>query len=508
MRRHRAVAACLLTLVLGSSVAVWQAVRATRSEQRARASERQALISAQKAAASNQEALASAKDADAASHLILKTLRDFDPGVSGRAFQKDDFQRELLLRVRTYPGSPMRKADMLMEIAVSMSGDDKVATEQAGVDLAATVLPPDDAHLWRMRHSLAVTKATIDPYRERGLAELRVLFTEVCARAGADHRSSVRCGFDLGQALFRLGRPEEAVPLLAKAERAARDTPQHFSPSELMSFRMGQAELLKSLGRIEEALALGRENVRFAQTERGPRHRATGAALLTHARLCGTARLHDEAASMARKAMDVFLVCMGPLDESYLQALDFTLAMLTVKKDTEGALALHQEVTTMYDQKVGAAHPSTAARQAAWISALAQTGRKEEAQQKADAWLARLHKPGQPLPAVCEKPLHLRNRLLIEAKQWARAEAGMRDLQLLLKAHRPADAQRWEDLDALGYVLFRQNKHAEAAATMEKVLATLEKAPESDRRTHHLPLVRQQLERVRAAMKQSQPPQA
>jgi tetratricopeptide (TPR) repeat protein len=483
-RRHRtlAVAAgvCLLAVVAGSSVAVWQAVRATRSEARA---------------------IANAQDADAAMRMIMESLRDFDPTKKGRAVTREDLSRELVRRVKQFSGDPVRKADMLLSLAAITRGEETLKVLDEALALAKPVLAADDPKLWQVRFARAWREANHNhPERiQEGIDELRELLPWARAHFGERDFRTVRCGYELGRGLSITGRGEEALGLLAQACEDIRRDPGVASSGERSFFRMDYAGALFQTGRKAEALAMSRENVRIMVAEHGAGFYDTGRAMFRHAGLCRDAGELTEATEAARRALEGFLASVGPLDDMYGMTLDLLLDLLRQQDDTEGQLALRRDVLRAHDDKLGPKHGRTLQRAAEYQGTLIAAKRPDEADKLATSWLERRRTPEGAIPADCEQLLRPHIGVLRGSAQWPRAEAALRDLIALVERARPEDLQRWGDMDNLGEVLNQQHKFAEAIPVLEQSIAGLEKAKDDAVKRLHLPQAKRRLETARSS---------
>lgn len=483
-RRHRSLAVaavvCLLAIIAGSSVAVWQAVRATRSEARA---------------------VANAQDADAAMRVVMESLRDFDPTKKGRAFNREELSRELVRRVKHFSGDPVRKADMLLSLATITRGEETIKVLDEALALARPALAADDPKLWQFRFALAWRGANQNhPERiQQGVDELRELLPWARAHFGEEDSRTVRCGYELGRGLGVAGRWQEALDLLAQACETLKSHPGLMSSGERSFFRMDYAGALFKTGHAAEALDTSRENVRLMVEEQGEKFYDTARAMFRHAGLCRDAGELSEAAASARRALGSFLASVGPLDTMYDETLDLLLAVLTQQQDTEGLLALHRDVLRVHDEKLGPMNKRTSQRAAEYEAALVAAKRLDEADKLATGWLSRRRTPEGAIPADCEQLLRPHIGVLRGTAQWPRAEAALRDLIALVEHARPDDVQRWGDTDNLGDVLNQQHKFAEAIPVLEKSIAALEKTKDDDAvKRLHLPQARRRLERARS----------
>lgn len=494
-RRHKTAVAAALTagtaLVIGITVSAWQAVRATHALKAAEAS-------AAKAEASAAEAGRQLVDADAATRVMLDTVSSLASSKSGRPLAREELLRELVKRARAFPGSALSKSRLLSAVCDVAPPEERLDMRRQALELAEPHLSPDDPQLWNLRYEVARQKASQADHRSEGIAELRQVVEWNRRHFGPGHGQTVRAVFALGRSLIGSEETGESVELLAEVNRIVRLKPGSFTPGSRIGYMAEYARALFTANRQEEALELGRENIRLALAELGADSFETARALMPHAKLCQSAKIDNEAAMTARQALDIFWKTAGPLAPDAGSALNMLLEIRRGRQDTAGVLALHQDAVREFDIQLGPSHKSTVARVAAYSRALTDAGRLQEADELDAGWLKRLRLPDGALAAEAEEILRAHAEVLKKLPDMARAGTALQELVNLVEKLRPDDLQRFAYKSDLADVLIRQGRAAEAEPLLHAVITALEEAADRKHKvvTTHLPLAKKRLQKA------------
>lgn len=467
VRRHRAAAVAIvisfLAIVTGSSVAVWQAVLAKQAQQ---AAEQHAA-----------EARRQSADADQATKVILGTLSSLMSFGAPPTIEREELVSEILERVRTFQGGPLRKARMLSQLAISVSASDAVPLRVQALALAEPQLAPDDPELWTYRYKLAHARAMEGTQRKQALPEMLQALDWHRAHLGPHHPTPAHMSLECAYHCFLDSQHEQALELFSAGFAAPSNHLDAGPRRPPVFYRAYYAQTLDKVGRHDEALALGRENTRIALEELqiSPFY-GGGRALLVHGRVLNDNQLLDEAITAAQQALDAFFGSAGPLDPAVSETVQFLYILYDKKKDVEGNLGMMRDVMREFDAQLGPAHVETSRRVKSYSIALVNAGRADEADKLNTNWLQRVRHNDGTLPDVSEEVLRGHGDMLRATEQWARAEAVLRELLALIKRTRPDSARFWGDQSDLGNVLLKQGRKAEGRPLLEEAVAGLEKS--------------------------------
>ena len=484
VRRHRAAAAAIAVsfaaIVTGSTVAVWQAVRA-----------QQALRVAERNAA---EARRQTADADQATRVILGTLSGLTEFGAPPTIEREAMMSQILDRVKAFRGDPLRKALMLSQLAVSAEARTAISLHAEALALAQPVLSADAPELWLYRYHLARAKAVEGRHISEALAEMLKIMEWHRAHLGALHPTTTAICLECAYHSYYAGQHERAVELFTAGFEAPPNHLDAVPRRPPIFYRATFAAALDKVGRHQEALALGRANARITVEElKGSPFYGGGRALLVHARVLRVNRLFDEALVGARQALDAFLNSAGPLDSYVNDAVLLMESLYADKKEKHGKMPLLKDLVREFDSRLGPGHPATSQRVKTYSIALVSAGRAEEADSLCTDWLRRVRLPDGTLPAVAEEVLRGHGDMLRATQQWPRAEAALRELLEMMNRFRPNTARLWGDQSDLGNIVLQQGRKAEAATVLEEAVRGLEKATPGYERNYLLPRAQKRL---------------
>lgn len=484
MRRHRAAAAAIgisfAAIVTGSSVAVWQAVLAKKAQ---KAAEQHAA-----------EALRQTADADQATRVILGTLSGLSEFGAPPTIEREALMSQILDRVKAFQGDPLRKAQMLSQLAASAEARTAISLRAEALALVQPVLSADAPELWLYRYDLARAKAIEGRQRTEALAEMLEIIEWHRAHLGALHPTTVNICLECAYHSHHAGQHEQAVELFTAGFAAPPNHLDAVPRRPPIFYRATFAAALDKVGRHEEALALGRANARIALEEiQASPFYGGGRALLVHARVLRANRLFDEALFTARQALDAFLNSAGPLDSYVTDAVLLMESLYSDKKEKHGKMPLLKDLVREFDSRLGPGHIATSRRVKTYSIALVSAGQSEEADKLCIDWLRRVRLPDGTLPAVAEEVLRGHGDMLRATQQWPRAEAALRELLEMMNRFRPNTARLWGDQSDLGNILLQQGRKTEAETVLEEAVRGLEKATPGHERNYLLPRAKNRL---------------
>ncbi len=472
-----------LSLVVGTVVSVWQAVKATEA---------------------GKEAFRQKAEAEAISQLVLNTVNEMLPSSGSRVKDVQNLRQMLTDRIIAYKGSPEHKAQLLSGLSLQAGKE----AEQVFEDVLAQLkqrLPADDKTLWRLRANLALWRvSTGSMLRPAIIAELRAI--RAWQRVHLPERDFDRISVQLYLAdKLSVGEDkaeqQEAVTLLEETLRLGRDHPG-LDPSYVVRFRFDYAMALFRAGRREDALKQGRENGRLAVAELGRDHLRTAYTFARHARNCRDAGLLDEALETGRQALESYWASVGPGHVDAEAFLTRQVETLREKGDTAGLLRLRREVLRECDHQLGSAHVSTLRRATDLLATLEAQNQLPQAVAEGAAWLERARDHGGTLPAEAIVLLR-RHSLNLRLHGWhVEAEKAQRELLTLMEQHDPESLQRFADMSDLAETLLDQKRPVEAVPVLKPVIQTFEqRGAEKPRLAEiELPLAKQRLERAQTML--------
>lgn len=467
--RHKAAAAAILvaslSLLTGTLVSMWQAVKALQAEN----------------AALRQKA-----ESDEIADIVLDTVRGMDEHVTGRSVDPDKWREDLLRRLAGFHGDSRRKAAMLADVATMMTKPADVKLFQTVLAQAEPLLDADDPLLWSLRYRLALktmqsavaTSAEAIAARE----ELRRIIAWQEAHLPADDEQTCRTRYALAEELIDEVATKEAFE---EAETLLRTCVVHYhSRKDFFDEITAKTELMTALfelGSREDALKLGRETVALSLKEKGEQHSLTGRVMGRLAKHCREAGLIDESIRHAHQALDIYWQTVGP---DYVKAnatLDALADTLEKHSGHEAVLELRRSALKACDHDLGPLHPTTLRQAAKVIDTLRDLKRLDEAHAEARLWMDRVSSQGRLPPAAAA--IVVFDFLALQAlNQPAEAE------KLLVQLPDMLERQKWDEStyftrwEALASRLRKADKRDEAVHILNKLLEALSTAPLSARK--------------------------
>ncbi|MCX6857184.1 MAG: serine/threonine-protein kinase [Verrucomicrobia bacterium] len=471
--RHKAAAAALLvaflSLIAGTGISIWQAVKAREAEN----------------AALRQKA-----ESDEIADIVLDTVRGMDEHVTGQAVDPDKWREELLRRLASFDGDSRRKASMLTEVATMMTKPSDVKLFQTVLAQAEPLLDADDPLLWSLRYRLALkTMQSSEATSAEAVAtrdELRRIIAWQESHLPEDDQQTCRTRYALAEELLDEVNTREACQ---EAETLLRTCVEHYQRrNDSFDEITAKTELMTALfelGRHEEALKLGRETAALSLKEQGGRHAVTGRVFGRLAKHCREAGLIEESIRHARQALDIYWHTVGP---DYVKAnatLDGLATTLEKHSGHEAVLALRRDVLRVCDQDLGPMHAMTQRQAGKVIDALRELKRLDEAHTMAASWLDRVTSDGR-LPPSAATILVNQFQTLQDLGQSAEGAALLKKLPALLQAQEWDDSAYFSRWETLANRLRKAGQPEEARRILNHLLKTLETAPISQRKAAEL----------------------
>lgn len=451
-----AVAGISVSLIAGTIISTWQAVKAREAR---------------------QVALRQKAESDEISAIILETARGLDEHVVGHDVDSDDFRAELLHRISRFHGDPQRKASMLVSLGTMLKRPADLKLFRDLLHEVETQMAMDDPLLWSMRYRAAVKAMQFAD--DDGLSadeardELRGVLTWQSAHLPAGDAMLYKTKFALADGLIRQVESKEAY---AEAEVLLRSCVEHYEERhDHFDCVIGGIELMTAVfgqGRHEEALKIGQETCERSLRDFGDGHSLTAriyGRLAKHYRDAGQV---DEAIDCGRRSVAIYWHTVGP---GYVKAnatLDALAATLGKRGDREGVLALRQEALRECDQRLGPMDAVTQRQAAKVARALLALERPRDALTLTRQWLERVHKGGS-LPPSAARLVYFQAQALEKLGRPQDADTLLRDLPGLVDEHITDDPPLSLEWISLAEDLDEDGRHAECALILRRVLRLL-----------------------------------
>jgi len=476
VRRHRVVAVaalvCLLAIVGGAGVALWQA----------------------------QEARRQASEADAALGVALEVLSNTLDMEKGRLVKLKSMMDRASEKAALLAGTPERMAELHFVLAKAYRSlfepDD--AVREMKLALAAA----DGGHtkpqlLMEMHESLATALIENEDFKG-ALPMARLALQEIESMKGANTYQALFMLSVIGRSLARLGHPEEGMAsfedMLQRIDRA--DPPVH--PQLIYAARRFYPSALRDVGRIEEGLAAGRENIRMAEAAFGPKSIDLATTMDYHARECETAGRWQESHDNRARSLEIYLTAYGPSNTRPRGASDGLIRMkLKLGLNDEAITARHRFIDLL-ESAAGPRALEVTKQVKLLIADLRSLGRIKEAKTEITQWQARFEKT-KGLYSVAAEPILTAAVEVYEGnEEWQAALDALRDAMAIRKGYLPnALALDYSKVQE-GYYLAQMKRFDEALPLMREGIAALEakKGTDDSIESKWLPMAREKLKAV------------
>jgi len=363
-------AAIALSLLVGTSVATWQAIRATKAEHDAQAFAEDAAKQASRA--SDAEAAARV-EAERANEQAARADIEADKARSEAAIAsaiRDFLQQDLL---------GMADADSLL--AADMTPDPNVKLRTV-VDRAAERI---DEHFGDqplveapIRQTLGSTYLRLGQYEQAERHRRRAC--EIYDRElPPEHPVRLVAILGLAAAVFRQGQYSEAEAMFREVleVRLHMLGPEH--PTTLLTMT-DLAIAINWQGRDAEAEAKYREVLQVMERVLGPEHRTTLLTMFGLARAINHQGRHVEAEAKYREVLEVYERVLGPEHPTTLLTMtNLANAMNGQGRHVEAEAKL-REVLEVQDRVLGPEHPNTLTTMLNLANAMNHQGRHAEAE--------------------------------------------------------------------------------------------------------------------------------
>lgn len=419
-QRHKGatlgIAGIAASLVMGTVVSVYEAVKAREAE---------------------RIALKQKQESDEIASIILETVHGMDEYLVGREVDPEQMLRELLRRVSEFQGDPRRKASMLEELSTLLN---KPADLKLYREVLAEVEPQLDANdplLWSMRYRVVLKEMHFSNAAGRKGREIRDELRRIMnwqeAHLAPEDAQIYKTKYALAEELVQEVKGRQA---LREAETLLRSCLAHYEKkADHFDIIVGRIELTTAifgLGQKDEALKLGRETCDYAMEKYGESHSITGRAYGRLSKHCREAGRVEESIKCGRRALDIYWQTVGPeyaKAKSSLKALSQTLV---TSGDLAGNLELLRTELKVSDQRLGPAHEHTLLRVESLLATLREMNLTEEARELGGAWLERVRLIDGLLPSGAAGLLVQQSLTLLKLQSAADADTLLQQLPALL----------------------------------------------------------------------------
>lgn len=465
--RHKAAAAAVLVMTFsllgGTAVSLWQAVKAREAEN----------------AALKQKA-----ESDEIADIVLDTVRGTDDYVAGHEVTIDELRAEMLKRVGGFRGDPRRKASMLVDLATMMTRPVDVEVFRVMLAELEPLLDADDPLLWDLRYRVTVKAMHVADVTEarRALDALRGILKWQREHLLPDSVAIYKTQFAIAEELIDEVEGKEACIEAEGLLRSCVDRYQRKGDAfDVLTCRIELMTGLFGQGKQDEALAYGRETCEMATKAFGDRHSITGRALGRLAKLCREAGQVEDSIVHGRHALDIYWRTVGPGYVRAVSSLEALADSLEKRKDHEALLRLRQDALRACDQRLGLLDPLTLRQAAEVVEALGRLNRSAEAHAIASQWADRARVDGKLPPAAA--PLILADALLWKTDgQVEKVAALCAELLGQVRAQKFTESATFIQWHAVAKKLQSAGESETCAAILRHLIAALDKSDIGERK--------------------------
>jgi tetratricopeptide (TPR) repeat protein len=471
-----ATTAILVTLLAGTVVSSWQAVRARRAK-----------TETENALKDSEEARLQAQ---AVSKYLVQAFRSPDPNQDGRDIKVADvLDRAAADLDANFAGSPKIKGELLDALGQTYTGLGLTAKALDVLEKARAVnqavLGPDHPG------TLGVNIDIFQAYRiARRLADGVPLLEDTLNRCksklGSDHPLTLTTMKDLGDAYRAAGRAADAVPLLeetlklCKAKLGPDDSTTLFTMNNL-------AGAYSAAGRRAEAVSMLEETLKLMKTKLGPDHRDT---LNTTDNLANAYRADGRSADAVPMLEETLRACkakFGPDHPDTLNTMNFLGDAYRQSGRSTDAVSMLEETLKLMKAKLGSDNVITLDAMNNLALAYRAAGQLTQAVPLLEETLKLMK---QKLGPDHFNTLNTANNLALAYRAAGRltnavplSEETLNLSSATLGPHHPETLRGLNNLAALSLTLLRQGKFAYAEPLARECLAFREKQLLDDWRT-------------------------
>jgi non-specific serine/threonine protein kinase/serine/threonine-protein kinase len=363
-QRHRAAmlttATVTAALLVGITVATWQAISATRAEAAAHAAaeaERRAKEDAETRAAETKAVLQFVEN-----RVIAAARPERQAQGQGRDITLQKALESALPYVeKSFANEPLIEARLRLSLGTSFAylGDHRTAAEQfeAARALYARHRGPDHRDTLVSMNNLANSYAALGRHPEALELYQQVLAIQQ-ARLGADHPDSLTNMNNMANSYAALGRHQDALKLREETLAMQKVKLGSDHPDTLGSMN-NLANSYAALGRHQDALKLREETLALRKLTLGPDHPDTLVSMSNLATSYAAVRRHRDALKLREEALALMKTKLGPDHPGTLWSMNSLSLSYEVLGRHADALKLREETLALRKAKLGPDHPDT-----------------------------------------------------------------------------------------------------------------------------------------------------
>jgi serine/threonine protein kinase/tetratricopeptide (TPR) repeat protein len=369
-------------LLVGTALAAWQAVRATRAKDAALA-----------AAAAEQDAKEKAQNKEAEIRAVLDFVQNqvfaaarpkgLDGGLGREVTLRRALEAALPAVDRSFADRPLIEAPLRMTLGVSFHylGNDRIAADQfdRARFLYTSQLGPDHPGTLQSMANLANSYEALGRYADA--LQLREETTnQMRARLGADHPDTIDSMHNLAISYDAVGRRGDALRLREET-LALRKAKLGLDHPDTLGTMNSLAISYAAVGRHTDALELYQETLKLIKAKRGPDHPETLQSMNNLAVCYSTFGRHDEALKLYEAALAQRKTTLGPDHPDTLLTMNNLANCFAALGRHAEALKLREETLALQKAKLGSDHPDTLRSMYNLARSYAALGRHAEALQ-------------------------------------------------------------------------------------------------------------------------------
>jgi serine/threonine protein kinase/Tfp pilus assembly protein PilF len=473
IRRHSgavSAAAAILALLIGGIAATsWQAVRAKRAEQLARAQEAEAQ-------AHEREALQQAAIAQAVNRFQLEMLRAADPQrMLGERVTVLDATRAALTRLdqgqlKDQPLIEAAVRDTIGDTLRALSRyDEAEPVLRVALDLRRKSLPPNHPDIAATLNQLAtlLQERVNYPEAERLFREALEIRRKALPPNHPDIASSLN---NLGTLLRAAGKQDQVEPLWEEA-LAIRRKALPAGHEDIAQSLNNLATLHRANGKFDQAEALLRESLAMHRQSLAAGHVRLAEPLINLAVILEEQGKLDEAEPLLREAMEIHRRTLPPAHPDIAFGLDQFAKLLRLQGKPTEALAAAREALEIRRRAFGPDH-ALVAESLATLAALFQDQQNLMAAEpllREALEIQRGLRPANELNVA--GTLDNLGALLFAQRKYADAETAFRQaLELRRKLLAPTDPSIARTISSVAATLMRQERYPQAETLFREAL--------------------------------------
>ncbi len=358
------VALMVLVMIVGTTVSVYQAVRATNAEQLAEM--RLADVAQQRDAArtAEQQAEQAQQQAESVTNYLVDAFRSPNPEQDGRTITVAEILDRTVKDLESqFADQPLVKARLLNALGESYQGlglhREAAGLFQEAWDIRQRVLGREHADTLESMNLLGLARLDAGRHTD-AVATLEEVLQLRRAHQGVEDPDTLSSMNNLAAAYYAAGRPDEAVALHREVLELQRERLGKEHPDTLSSMNNLAAAGL-DVGKYDEAIELLETTVSLRRTQLGADHPDTLVSMNNLANCYLNVGRHADALRLFKETLERMRARLGPAHSNTLSAMA-GLAQAHLRSDQcEEGLGLSEESLQLSPNTFGAGPPPNVA---------------------------------------------------------------------------------------------------------------------------------------------------